>query len=260
MTDDWQRKFGSNALKVVLAICVLSYLTTFQHIGMNVGTGIHISSWIAICSLSGFWIGLGNFPWRFPLVVAIAIISAFVTSYYRQAEVLLFYMFSFGIVSIIGGILFATRLRYGELRRTHDESEIAEALQFNVRDLLIWTTAIAGAVAVGRWLFANHGYPRMESVFMVGGLIGSLVMACLVTIWALLGEKLTAIRLVAFAFVIALLATLNSTLTSSTFWLVHDARKPAAYYCNHFMPATSTLSLRGRDSLTGPESNAPIQI
>ena len=219
MTGDWQRNFGSNALKVVLAICVLAYLTTFHYDGLNVGTAIHISSWIAICSLSGIWIGLGRFVWRFPIVIAIAIITAFVTSYYRGSDVLLFYLFSFGMITVVGGTTFVTRLMCGELRQTHDESEFSEALQFNVRDLLIWTTAIAATVAFGRWLFAHQGVPGLNSFLIVCGLIGTLVIASLTAIWAILGQNLTVAKLIAFAVVIAILAILNSTITSSSFWL-----------------------------------------
>lgn len=220
MVDDRNVLTGKNALHAVIVICVLSYLTTFEYDSFSLGAIVHVAGWVALCSLCGFWVGLGSFVWRFPIVVTIAISTAFFSNDFKTVGLSQYMLFAFGLVFVIGGTSYSLRLLFGELRKPANAVTEIEALQFNVRDMLIWTTSIAGTLALVRWLAANQGEPGLEPFLSVCGLLGTLVITNVAAIWAFLGSRLSVGRIIAFVVILAIASLLNNAIVSKNgFWL-----------------------------------------
>ena len=233
---DNRRTIGQTAFKVILVTCVLGYLTTYGDQGLRFKAIFHVSTWVALCSLAGFWAGLGRFPLRIPAVVATAIVTAVVSNEFKVEGLLLYVAFSLGLVLVVGVTSFALRIMHGELQQAKHDSQNKDSLQFGVRDLLVWTTSIAGALAVGRWLISNQGNAGLDAIFTVAGLLGTLVITCVAAIWALLGQSISATRLVSFLVILCLATLVNNILVSGNlFWLITTPLSQipivAAIYC-----------------------------
>ena len=207
---------GQTGIQITLTVCLLGYLTTYTHEGSSFGSVAHFSFWIAICSLSGFWIGLGSFPLRLPVVVATAITTAFVANDFELEDLAVYHAFSFTMIFVVAAVSFATRIIWGELKTTGKGSN-TDTLQFRVRDVLIWTTSIAISLAIGRWLFTSETDIGIDRLSIIVTLTATHVVTCMVAVWAFLGDRMSVERIVAFMIVVVL-ATLVTNQFAAGDW------------------------------------------
>ena len=221
MPDTDQREIAQTGLRVVLIVCVVAYLATYTYRGFNPGTVAHAACWIAICSLSGFWVGFGNFRYRIPVAILVATMTALVSEGFTYRQTLLYLLFSLGMVGVVSATSFAVRIMFGELRQVDQSVSQVEAMQFSVRDMLLWTASVAVILTVGKWLVSIQANAGLDQIFMVLGLIGTLVTTSAVAIWSFLGQRISAGRVTVYLLTLALAALLNNIIIAMNgFWLI----------------------------------------
>ena len=222
ISENGHRTDARQGLRIVLVVCLVIYLATCRSRGFNLATISHTSCWIAICSLTGYWVGFGKYAWRVPIAILVATLTALVSEGFSYRMTFLYFLFSFGIVLVVAATSYAERIVFGELKQIDKRcNDHVDAFQFGVRDILLWTTSVAVALTVGKWLVSIPGNSGLYQTLVVFGLIGTMVSTSTVAIWAFLGQTVSFVRILVYGLVVTLSALLNNLLVSMDgFWLV----------------------------------------
>ena len=134
-----------------------------------------------------------------------------------------FQVFCLGIIGTVAVTTLWLRFWKGRLRHISESEGSDDALQFGIKDIFIWTTTIAILLGIGHWLMKfvdEAGAPRDNILVLILGLAISIALATVVNIWALLGHRVSIVKLITLVLVTAAAATADFFLIPNGFFFV----------------------------------------
>ena len=156
----------------------------------------------------GCWAGLGNARWRWLIIALASPLLGVVCSIAADGELLEFQVFCLGIIGVVSLTTLTLRRWKGRLHQVHQSVYRAEALQFGIKHVFTWTTAIAVFLGIGKYA-ANYLVPLgsstngLNTLLMIFGLAACVSLATVVNIWAMLGDRVSAIKIFSLVIVTA---------------------------------------------------------
>ncbi len=168
---------------------------------------------IVYASMLGFWLGLGDAWWRWIVVPLISPALGLCAGIKMLGEQLQFQVFCLAIVAIVAFTTLVLRFWKGRLRYVADSELLEDALQFGIKDILIWTSAVAILLAVWQRLaefVEERNDPSFNILLLILGLSGSIAIATVFNIWAFLGQQVSVIKI--FTLILAICAASTAIL------------------------------------------------
>lgn len=159
---------------------------------------VHVSCIVFLSSMFGFWFGLA--PVRplkrivnsLGLTTLLGVVFGIGIFWIDPEAILNTTFFCWVITLIVGATTFLLRLLSGQLQLVSESEHVQEALQFKVRDILVFTTAVAVLLAIGRQLKPTSPGEAIVGVASLGGIYASV---SIVQIWAMLGKNVSLPRI-----------------------------------------------------------------
>lgn len=192
----------------------MAFLAAGPFVGPGTGNDLlmtfFFSPLVLLCCLMGAFAGLGRRIWRWPVVVVwtplMGLYAAMITggSSLREFEV-----FVLGIVGVVSLTTLALRIWKGDLMRIKPDTDQADALQFGIKHLLIWTTVAAILVAICQAIWNATLSGGGTDLIFIFGLAASLAIATVIDIWAFFGMRITTDKLVVVVLMTAASAIAN---------------------------------------------------
>ena len=147
------------AFWTVVSLTVLCYLFLgffFSTTGPDLVSTIWFVALVFLCCLLGAYTGLGRKPVRW---LAVAMLTPLIGAYAGYSlgggrDLLEFEVFVIGIVAVMALTTWVLRVCKGDLIRVMPGDQNIDALQFGIRDILIWTTATAVFIAIGQRIWS----------------------------------------------------------------------------------------------------------
>ncbi len=170
--------------------------------GPSVTGGIAFSLLIFVCSSIGIWGGLGYWPWRWIPFALVALGIGFFACFAFGHNGPEFHIFCLSIIAVVLLTSMALRFWKGQLQFIAVDDDRQDALQFGIKHIFVWTTAIA--ILLGGWqlvyptlidanVFVNSRWLLLLSIAGLGSMIS---LSVLVNIWAMLGQRVTLFKLI----------------------------------------------------------------
>ena len=208
--------FGFWALAIILTI---AFLTTATVAGTNTAwrDGLQICFFVGLVSLaclSGAYIGLGGrIAVRVLFVLAAPLLGLVACIAVGMQELFEFEVFTCGIAATVALTTLALRRWKGNLQELAPGVRSEDGLRFGIKDIFIWTTCVAVAITLLRSIsnFDQHN-PNPGGLHILG-LACCISVTAVFCIWALLGRRITAEKILILATVVGL-----STLTIHRFF------------------------------------------
>jgi hypothetical protein len=122
------------------------------------------------------------------------LIGWYVNYIFQENSLLEFEIFICRIVGIEAITTFALRRFAGNLKRLAPSDKTVDALQFGVKDLLIWTTAVAGFIAIGQVVTGSEtsmADPIDSLLITILAMATCMAIPTVVNVWALFGRNVT---------------------------------------------------------------------
>ena len=193
-------------IPIWLAIC----LNSQWPVQMTASSFLLFGLLVHYCASLGFWLGSGSAWWRWIVIAIFSPILGFFGGINAQDihVQLQFHFFCLSIIGLIGLTTFLLRLWNGRLELVASQGVCVDALQFGIKEVLIWITAICVflgfvRIAIG-YVFENEivleDYSEYLLIFV---LAFSISTAIVVNIWAMLGNRVSVIKLLALVLVTA---------------------------------------------------------
>ena len=233
---------------VMIGLSVLSYLIVGQFLDHTTPqhwfTNFFLAPLVFLSCLMGAYAGLGNFVWRWPVILISTPILGWHADYSTGSVNLLeFEIFVGGIVGVVALTTFILRCWKGSLVRIElGDTTRTDALQFGIKHLLIWTTAAAITIAIAQAISGTQPEGNIAGGYMIlfpiAGMSASIAIAAVIDIWALFGSQLTSGK-----FLVVVLFTFASA--AACHWLICDTYIfSAAAITNQFLVVILMLFLR----------------
>ncbi len=186
---------------------VLGYFSAGPFLFRSPGTestwALYLATIVVISSLLGACAGLGNHSRRWPFVIVISPVIGWYSSYsIGDGGLIQFEVFVLANVVVVAVLTWVTKVRLGQFLRLTSPSQIASGLQFRISDLLIWTTAFSILAAVGNAIWhAGDRFQIDSELIAIFLMSGSLAIGTATNFWALLGDRVSPLRLLLVAMV-----------------------------------------------------------
>lgn len=176
------------------------------------------SSMFFCCSV-GAWLGLGKNHWRWLLAIVTPVLLGFGVSIaiaFRNEERNVFICMFCGATGLAALTTFLLRVAKGEYKRVEPDASTTDALQFGIRDLLIWTAVFAVIIAILKAILGAEFQIHSPEVTLIVVVSISFSLATVIDIWAIHGKQLTPTK-VLVVFVMTCCAMLANYFTISRF-------------------------------------------
>jgi len=146
----------------------------------------------------------------------LALVSSWTTGGHDIPE-WLSYTLSFGATSAV--TCFLLSLLKGKLVIVHYQSRVtSDALKFGIKDILLWSTIAAIFISIMKWVGAIESIG--QGLLYIGLSASAVSFLGVLSIWALLGNRLTPDKLLTLPFTIGGSALILSRLITDDFWPV----------------------------------------
>jgi hypothetical protein len=149
---------------------------------------VHLTAIIYLCSLAGYWLGLGHSVFRIPAAIlaciAIGFLFMLTANKFRSTNDAVYLMFATGITLLTGTACFLMNLaaRFGD--RSVCGPAARSAIQFQIRHLLAWTTVVAVLIVVFRWSLTSGGGLNTGKLFQVLTMTVAFALMAVTNLWA----------------------------------------------------------------------------
>lgn len=190
---------------LLVALGMMAFLGFNEPMGMGLLSILLISLMVSQGSLLGIWAALGGppTPWRFVAVVvgSVLLIWALDTAFpQRDAEIWGYFI----LVQLIATSLPLIALRFRGLGLTLPGDDLPgekQRLQFSLRSLLEWTTAVAVLLGMLQMTPENFREPftTWDGLAAMCGIFGADALLALATLWIALGARVLVARVAVFA-------------------------------------------------------------
>lgn len=198
---------GSSSWKigfwVLLGIVILTWIIGGPLIADNgpdhLAVIVFFSPLMLISCLVGTYVGLGNLPWRWPVALILApVIGWYADLSVGESSLFEFEVLVLGMVGITGVTSFVLRAWKGELKQIATGVRSVDALQFRIKDLLIWTTLAAIFVAVAQAILKTQAidFSNYSTFSSILGMAACTAVATITNIWGMFGSRITMIKIV----------------------------------------------------------------
>lgn len=149
-----------------------------------------------LCAMLGFWASLGNVWWRWIVIASCSPMMGFISGLKGSESSTEFHVYCMSIIAIVAITTLILRVWKGRLQVVADQEGRIDALQFGIKHIFIWTTAIAIFLGVGQFFLKYVdllGLSRYQAstFLMIFGLSLSISIATVVNIWAMLGSRIS---------------------------------------------------------------------
>lgn len=208
---------------VLVAAMLLMFSTQLSVVPL--GEAIPFSMLIFLCSAIGMWGGLGYGSLRWlPIAFLLPSIGFFAGMAFGDSGPE-FHIFCLSITIVVLLTTLILRFWKGELAYSSNTSR-ADALQFGIKEIFGWTTAIAIMFGVGRLVVPYlgdspaSGVDRLWALFVIAGIGSSLAISVVISIWALLGQQISILKVLILIAVIATAGAYNEYSINSDFFFL----------------------------------------
>lgn len=196
------------ALIVLFVVAIPSWFALCLSLSMNGSPNPHAIAMFGLltffCAMLGFWSGLGNVGWRWIPIAIASPMMGFISGRQAGGGSAEYHFYCLSIIVIVGLTTLILRLWKGELQIVDDQEERIDALQFGVKDIFIWTTAIAVFLGVGRYCLEYVemlGVSQTQEFLMIFGLALSSSLAIVFNVWAMLGNRISILKTISLLLV-----------------------------------------------------------
>ena len=199
-----------------------------------------LSTLIFLCSAVGMWGGLGNWPWRWIPIIAMAPALGFLGCFATKDSGPQFHVFCLSICFIVMLTSLGLRFWKGQLRFVSTNEVRPDALQFGIKHIFGWTTGVAVLFGIGRVVYpATFGVGSQWLLLLQIAAMGALIsISVVINIWALLGQRITVVKSLTLIGGIAGAASINTTIMPGDaffFWVT---------VCSQLLMSLALIGLR----------------
>ncbi|MEM7456090.1 MAG: hypothetical protein AAF456_17205 [Planctomycetota bacterium] len=178
-----------------LSICFATELTG----GDSIVEYVAFTLLVFLCCITGFWAGLGNALWRWLIIPVVSPLYGLLMS---SNEIVEFSVFSLGMIFTIMITTLLLRTTKGRLQPVVS-TEFREGLQFGIKDILIWTTAIAELITVSRLIFnyVSDDFRINASIIpSILALAACIALTTTINIWGMFGKQISTLKSIGLLF------------------------------------------------------------
>lgn len=190
---------------VILVVFAIVLMFVFADVssGSSFQAGFAFSLLIFLCSSIGMWAGLGNWPWRWIPVALVSPLIGFMACFAFGENGPEFHIFCLSIAAVVMLTSLALRHWKGQLQFVTNSEVCTDGLQFEIKDMFVWTTAVAVLLGVGQLVYPVLGdfdginESRLFELMKIV-VLGALIAFCVVVnVWAMLGLQISVIKTIA---------------------------------------------------------------
>ncbi|QEG39086.1 hypothetical protein UC8_10470 [Roseimaritima ulvae] len=160
----------------------------------NVPAVFLFGSTMFFCCIVGAWLGLGKNHWRWLLAIVTPVLLGVGVSMaisFRSEERTVFICMFCGATGLAALTTSLLRVVKGDYKQIAPGASTPDALQFGIRDLLIWTAASAVIIAILKAILGAEFRIHSPEVTLIGVVSVSFSLATVIDIWAIHGQQLT---------------------------------------------------------------------
>ena len=196
------------------------------------------------CCIVGAWLGLGKNHLRWLLAIVTPVLLGFGVTLaigLRNEERAVFTWMFCGATVLAALTTFLLRVAKGDYKQVEPDESTTDALQFGIRDLLIWTAVLAVVVAILKAILGVEFRIYSQQFTMIVVVSVSFSLATVIDIWAIHGKQLTPTK-VLVVFVMTCCAMLANYFAITRFkWFF-----PSVFLLGQALAVAMMLSFRVR--------------